>query len=113
MPGTPPGGGDMSDDPPAAPANPTDPGGNPPDSPVIPNPIVPTEEVPLGPPVMQSIPGLIGLQEEEDDELPLGAPEVPQTGGEAADSNSVGILAALGALVLALKKFLKKKQIKG
>jgi hypothetical protein len=102
----PPGGGDISDDPSAVPPGPTAPGGN---TPTMPVPVVPTEEVPMGPPVTPSIPNLIGLQE-EDEEPPLGAPEVPHTGGEAADTNSTGILAALGALILALKKFLNKKK---
>jgi hypothetical protein len=102
------GGGDISDDPPAVPPDSTGPGGNTPDVPSMPSPIVPTEEVPMGPPVSQNIPGLIGLQE-EDDEPPMGAPEVPKTGGEAAAPNFTGVLAALGALILALRNLLRKK----
>jgi LPXTG-motif cell wall-anchored protein len=49
-------------------------------------------------------------EEEDDEDIPMGVPEVPKTGGEGPNGLSpAGALAAIGALILALRKSLKKK----
>jgi hypothetical protein len=75
---------------------------------------VPAETIPLGVPAEIGQPELEeALLEEEEEGIPLGAPHVPKTGGPGAETEILPAMlaAAVGALLLAIRKLVKKNEI--